>query len=211
VCVVPGEASQILPCDGQSCTLIPRANFTVGCKTMGGFVSGGVGTGGALPVCSSKGPVTQFLQCPPGTSCTLYPGFADWCAASGGFVDGFVNSVVPECAVDQVVSTFRPCNGSTTGCTFSGTEFKATCLGLKGMITAEIDGLPQCQVVGAVSIIEPCPGGGSSCTFSSSNFALSCGKLSGFVMKNGGANLPQCAFRDRQKDMQQKILISLAR
>jgi len=195
-CVVPGEGSQIVPCQGDSCT-ISQANFSVGCKKMGGFVSGNEGAASGLPVCSSRGPVSQFKPCPPQTSCTIQPGFADWCDASGGFIDGSWNSI-PECAVPHPVSWFKPCNGSTTGCQYSGTEFSKACTGLGGMITAQIDGVPLCQVVGRVGIIGPCPYNRSgSCSYSGTEFLASCTAMGGFVMNNGGQYLPQCAFKDR--------------
>jgi len=147
-------------------------------------------------VCSAKGPLSQFTSCPPGVSCSVYPGFADWCTASGGFVDGIVNSL-SECAIAGTVSVFVPCNGSTTGCTYSGLEFNQTCQGLGGMITAVVNGLPVCQVIGKVGIIEPCPGQTTTtCSYATSEFLASCGRLGGLVMKNGGSNRPQCAFKD---------------
>jgi len=183
-CVVPEFASQIVPCRGQSCTLIPSANFTVGCKSIGGFVSGALASGGVLPVCSARGAITQFMSCPPNVSCTVNPGFEDWCMRSKGFIDAFVNSL-PECAVADSVNHFLPCNGSTSGCTYSGVEFSKACTGLGGMITATVSGgLPIC------------PWGGPSCSFSMTEFTAACAKLGGFVMTNGGASLPQCAFKD---------------
>jgi len=201
-CVVPDDvATQVLPCAGSvapGCEPVPDANFTAGCKALGGFVSGYVYPGEALSVCSVPGVVSQVFPCfPKYTSCTVMPGFYDWCTASGGFNDATVG-FLPECTLRGPVSSFVPCNGSTTsGCVFQDAQFRQTCTALGGFITGINDQLPLCRVVGKVGLFEPCPlrGKGQGCSYDTNAFTTSCQKLGGFVLENGGLNLPQCAFR----------------
>ncbi len=119
LCAVPGPSSQFVACGGQSCTTSGTKNFTLGCQSIGGFVSGT----GQLPFCAVANTVNQFTACPAGTSvCEIEPGFETACTKLGGFIDGYLGpgGAIPECASKGALNWFKPCNGS---CTFSSTAF----------------------------------------------------------------------------------------
>jgi len=85
----PADSVQILPCSGESCYSV--GNYTAGCESIGGFVSGALDSSNAQAVCTVPGGVTQVTPCPPNTtSCTESKDFAQQCEQTlGGFVDGY--------------------------------------------------------------------------------------------------------------------------
>lgn len=89
MCFVKGEASQIQPCGGKSCYI--TRNFTEGCESIGGFISGNLNQPPAGAICSLGGVATQFGPCPSSSgTCTIEKGFEDTCTGTlKGFIDGY--------------------------------------------------------------------------------------------------------------------------
>jgi hypothetical protein len=197
-CLLPGTGSaQYRMCGGGSCYGVGKTNFTAVCRTVGGFISGAEDSMGATGICTVPDAVTQFQACPFPGNCVINTGFADDCQRLGGGIDGYFAPppALAECVVRGDMSFVKPCNGSSSGCTFSSSNFTGVCSHLGGFISATIDGLPVCAAPGNVQIVTPCayspapPG----CTYVSSNWAAACAKIGGALSDGQStAGFAQC-------------------
>lgn len=187
-CALRG-GSQWKQCGGVSCFGAGATNFSVGCTSLNGFISGDDNGWAYCVSAPPAGPASGFTACPPAAGTCFatqtVEQFVGNCSAKlGGFMDGFLGGVYgsdPECLAPATVVS--PCGTALGGCA-PAPGFEAACGAAGGFVTATVlGGIPVCALPGGWTTWQA-PG------VDSGSFATACTSLGGIVGSAGVCLLP---------------------
>jgi hypothetical protein len=189
-CALPLPATLFQQCGNAGCFASATVNFTRGCESLGGFVSGAPTLDG-IPYCIAPGAISQFTACPASTSASCVTSqtdaqFAGNCTARlGGFIDatlGPVAGMSPECVANATVVS--ACGSTLAGCAPDAAAFSAACGANGGFITALVGGVPVCALPGAWTSWQPAG------SVDQPSFRAACAAQGGFVSAYSVCLLP---------------------